>query len=59
MKNIKHLLIFLLLVVATLVIHGGTKSKPCVVVTETRELKEKAALTGFPDMISFTNYINQ
>ena len=59
MKKIKHILIFLLLVITTLVINGGTKSESCVGKTETRELAKKTVLGAIPDLISFTNYINQ
>ena len=58
MKNYKYILIFLLLVATTLVIYGGTKSNPCVAVKVPKEPVEKIVLQGFPDLITFTNYIN-
>ena len=58
MKKLKYILIFLLLVATTLVINGGTKSKPCVVDIVPKQSVEVTTLQGFPDLITFSNYIN-
>ena len=58
MKKNKYIFVLLLMIATTLVINGGTKSEPCIVVKEQKEPGEKAVLEGFPDLITFTNYIN-
>jgi hypothetical protein len=59
MKEFKYILIFLVMLALTLVINGGSKSKPTVTVNEARKLAKKTVVHGFPDMIFFANYITQ
>ena len=59
MKKFKHILFFLILVTATLVINGGKKAKSTVIPSEATGLIKAAVVHGFPDMVSFSNFINQ
>ena len=47
------------MIATTLVINGGTRSKSFTGKPAESEQGEKKPSQGFPDLITFTNYINQ
>jgi hypothetical protein len=59
MRKFKYILIFLLLTVTAVVIKGGTSAKCEVEKVEASTIINKGVAQGFPDLVSFTNFINQ
>jgi len=48
-----------MLIIATVVINGGTRAKCSIEQVESPRLIKKAVVQGFPDLVSFANFINQ
>jgi len=48
-----------MLIITTVVINGGTRVKCSVEQVSPSRLMEKAVVQGFPDLVSFANFINQ